>query len=72
MLISKSYSEKLWTNHERKSAQAKAFEQSREYILPLRLDETEIEGVNSTIGYIDYNKVGFEETLNLLKQKLAE
>ncbi|MFC5046942.1 toll/interleukin-1 receptor domain-containing protein [Aquimarina hainanensis] len=72
MIISKSYSEKLWTNHERKSAQAKAFEQSREYILPLRLDETKIDGVNSTVGYIDYHKVGFDETLSLLKQKLAE
>jgi hypothetical protein len=72
MLISKYYAEKLWTTHERKSAQAKAFEQSEEYILPLRLDNTEISGVNSTVGYVDYEKVGFEETLSLLKQKLAE
>lgn len=72
MIISKSYANKLWTNHERKSAQAKAFNQSEEYILPLRIDDTEIPGVNSTVGYIDYQKVGFEMTLNLLKQKLAK
>lgn len=72
MIISDSYSKKQWTSLERKSAQARAFEQNEEYILPLRLDETEIPGVQSTVGYVDFNKVGLEETLNLIKQKLNE
>jgi hypothetical protein len=52
IFISKSYSEKLWTKHELRSAQARAFEDNREYILPVRLDETELPGVLPTIGYI--------------------
>lgn len=34
MFISDHYKNKLWTNHERESAQARAFENNREYILP--------------------------------------
>src|SRR5271166_339724 len=42
MFISKSYAEKLWTNHERESAQARAFQEHKEYILPARFDDTSI------------------------------
>src|SRR5438128_1812741 len=45
MLISKFYPEKLWTNLERKAAQAKALQQQTPYILPIRLDDTPIPGV---------------------------
>src|SRR5882724_10999934 len=38
LFISKYYAKKLWANHERKSAQARAFKQHVEYILPVRLD----------------------------------
>ena len=72
MIISKNYAIKHWTNHERKAAQAKAFTQNEEYILPLRLDETEIPGLNITVGYINYEETGLEETINLLKEKLSD
>lgn len=72
MIISDAYSKKQWTTLERQSAQARAFEQNEEYILPLRLDSTEIPGVQSTVGYVNFNEVGLEGTLNLLKQKLNE
>ena len=45
MLVSAAYAAKVWTTHERKSAQARAFSQSAEYILPVRFDETEIPGL---------------------------
>lgn len=56
IFISKHYAEKLWTNHELKSAQARAFEENREYILPARFDNTEIVGLNNTVGYVECNK----------------
>lgn len=53
MFISDAYRDKLWTNHERKSAQARAFTESREYILPTFFDETvEVPGVLKTTGHI--------------------
>ncbi len=70
MVISENYRNKLWTNHERRAAQAKAFKQNEEYILPLRLDNTEIPGLNDTIGYVDYNKIEFEDLISLIKRKL--
>lgn len=53
IFISKFYEEKLWTSHEKKAAFARAFRSSSEYILPVRFDDTEIMGINHTLGYID-------------------
>ena len=52
MFISEHYAKKQWTNHERKSAQARAFGESEEYILPARFDNTELPGLESTVLYI--------------------
>ena len=38
MFCSKNYADKLWTNHERRAAQSRAFKSSREYILPARFE----------------------------------
>lgn len=53
MFVSDAYRKKLWTNHERKSAQARAFTESREYILPAFFDEAvEVPGLLKTTGHI--------------------
>lgn len=72
MIISKGYRDKQWTNHERKAAQARAFSQNKEYILPLKLDDTEIPGLNETIGYLDFRTINSDEVVMLLKIKLNE
>jgi hypothetical protein len=71
IFCSKHYAEKLWTNHERKAAQAKAFESSQEYILPARFDDTEIPGILPTIGYVDLTKCSPEEFAELVKEKVG-
>lgn len=53
MFLSKNYAKKVWTNHERQSAQARAFQENEEYILPVKLDDTEIPGIRPTLGYVD-------------------
>lgn len=70
MLLSEHYARKLWTNHERQSAQARAFQQREEYILPVRLDGTEIPGIRSTVGYIDLRHTAVERVVILLEKKL--
>ncbi len=72
MMISENYAKKQWTNHERKAAQARAFQENSEYILPLRLDDAEIEGILNTTGYIDYRNVSLERIVNLLSEKIIE
>jgi hypothetical protein len=70
MIISRSYAQKAWTTHERRSAQARAFNEKREYILPLRLDDTQIPGIDSTVAYVDYRKSSIDKIVNLLESKL--
>lgn len=53
IFISSEYAAKVWTNHERKSAQARALQENQEYVLPVRFDDTEIPGIRPTVGYID-------------------
>lgn len=70
IFISKNYAKKLWTTHERKSAQERAFTESEEYILPARFDDTVIPGIRSTVGYIDLTKNSPEQFCEIIKQKL--
>lgn len=53
LFISEHYKKKNWTTHERQSAQARAFEETKEYILPVKIDNTEIPGIQSTVGYLN-------------------
>jgi hypothetical protein len=53
MFVSAPYAAKRWPNHERESAQARALEENREYILPARFDSTKIPGLAPTTGYVD-------------------
>ena len=71
MFLSKHYERKLWTNHERQNAQARAFKENREYILPVRLDDTEIPGIPPTIGYLDLREISIEKVYEALDKKLS-
>jgi hypothetical protein len=71
MFISERYARKLWTNHERESAQARAFEESSEYILPVRFDDTEVPGVLKTTGYLDLRHMEPEELADAILAKLG-
>lgn len=53
MSVSREYRERKWTIHEARSAQARALEEKgNEYILPIRIDDTELERLLPTIGYV--------------------
>ena len=71
MFLSKYYEQKLWANHERQFAQAKAFQENREYILPVRLDDTEILGIPPTVGYLDLRLITIKEVYEALVMKLS-
>ena len=72
MFLSKYYQQKLWANHERQHAQARAFKENREYILPVRLDDTEIPGITPTIGYLDLREMTIKQVYEALDKKLSE
>lgn len=70
MFISKHYEQKLWTNHERSSAQDRAFRENQEYILPARFDDTEIPGIRSTTGHISLNKLSPVDFAEIIRTKV--
>lgn len=70
LLASENYVRRMWTIHERRAAQERALiERGAEYILPVRLDNTDIPGIASTLGYLSY-QIGHERIAELLVQKL--
>lgn len=71
MFVSEAYASKLWTNHERKAAQAKAFTQNSEYILPVRIDDTEIPGMLPTTSYIRASEYSPAQLASLIVKKLT-
>ncbi len=71
MFISKHYKEKVWANHERRAAQSRALEESREYILPARFDDTDIPGLLPTTGFIDLRNHSPVQVAILVCEKLG-
>ena len=73
IFVSDAYSKKLWTNHERKSAQARAFSESHEYILPAVFDESvEVPGLLRTTGHIALIGRSTTELAELIIEKLRK
>jgi hypothetical protein len=70
--ISQYYKKKIWANHEIKTAISRAIETNVEYILPARFDDTEIDGIRPTLGFIDLRNVTPEELAHLIIKKLEK
>lgn len=71
MFISQAYQKKLWTNHERESAQARAFKENKDYILPARFDDTAIPGIRPTRSYIHLRALEPKEFAQKIMRKLG-
>jgi hypothetical protein len=70
MFVSKEYRVRKWTIHEAGSALARALEEKgAEYILPIRVDDTELEGLLPTIGYVPIS-TGIDTISEILIAKL--
>lgn len=71
VFASEHYKNKSWTKHELMNAQSRAFSQDIEYILPIKIDDTELPGLPSTIGYLDSRKLTANEIIELIIKKLG-
>lgn len=70
VFISNEYKERRWTSHELRSAQARAVElKGADYILPIRVDATDLDGLPPNIGYVSI-ELGIEKIAELLIAKL--
>jgi TIR domain len=71
VFASAPYAGKVWTNRERQAALARAVKEKGEpYILPVRIDDTEIPGLLPTIRYLDLRELAIEEVFRQLVEKL--
>lgn len=71
MFVSQAYAEKMWTRVERQSAMARAAQQRTAYILPIRMDDTELPGLLPTVGYLDARIEGLDGVISVLREKLG-
>lgn len=72
VFVSEAYVRSRWAAHELRAAQATAFLQQREYILPARFDDTELPGVPHTTGYIDLRRRGPADLAVLIAEKVGQ
>lgn len=70
--ISKSYKEKIWTRHEIRTAISRAIVENEEYILPARFDDTELDGIRPTIGFVDLRYTSPEKLAEMILEKLKK
>lgn len=70
MFLSQNYARSRWTNLERRAAQSSAFQMNRDFILPVRLDDTEISGILPTTSFVHWSTEGANGITNLLIKKL--
>ncbi|MGZ3622820.1 MAG: toll/interleukin-1 receptor domain-containing protein [Ktedonobacteraceae bacterium] len=72
MFFSQHYVAKAWTRHELKAAQARALNENKEYILPIRLDSTEIPGILNTTVYLNWHEETPESVTDAILEKLGK
>jgi hypothetical protein len=53
VFVSRAYATKDWTRLERRSAQSRSLREQREFLLPVRLDDTELPGLLSNVACVD-------------------
>lgn len=72
VFVSASYVSKPWTRHERRSIQARALEDLNTYVLPVRLDNSELPGFPPTIGYFDARTGSIDSLVDMVVAKVGE
>lgn len=73
MIISKDYASRMWSSHERSSALRRALEErGREYILPVRVDSTELPGMPIVFGELRLEKYNAREIAEIIFKKVQE
>ncbi len=71
VLFSQS-SQATWKNRELETLFSKIFEANEDYILPIRLDSSEMPTVLSTCGYLNWAEETVESITQLIQQKLCD
>jgi hypothetical protein len=71
MFVSRHYANKPWARHEGRAALARAVTERTEYVLPVRLDDTDLAGLLPTIAYLDLRRESPAEVCAQICAKLG-
>ena len=72
IFVSSEYATRMWTIHERRSALARLLEErGKEYILPIKVTDAELDGLAPSIGYLDITTYPVPQIAEILLKKLA-
>jgi hypothetical protein len=71
ILLSNEYVQRAWTTHERRHAISRFISERNEYILCLKIDEIELPGFPSTIGYLSLSRFSEDKVYKLLLERLG-
>ena len=71
MFISKYYVEKAWTRHERRATLIRAFQERREYVLPVRFDDTPVPGLPDSVGFVQASDHSPKQISSMIAEKLS-
>jgi beta propeller repeat protein len=71
VLMSEYYPVKDWTGFEFSIMRREAERRKTEFILPVRLDDTKMEGIKDDVAYLDYQVEGIDSIVECLLEKIA-
>ncbi|SDG89628.1 TIR domain-containing protein [Lentzea fradiae] len=70
--VSQHYVDERWARLQRRVANARALEQQAEFLLPIRIDDTDVPGLLASVGYLDVRVHSTEVIAQAVVQKLAQ
>lgn len=72
IFVSAAYARKEWTRLEKRAALERALKEKNEYVLPARIDRTELPGLSSVVHYLDLNNLSPEDFANNILKKIGK
>lgn len=71
VFLSEAYPTRDWTDFEMQIGKAAAAKRTDEYLLPLRIDDVNVVGLRSTIGYLNLSEIGVDPAADILSEKVS-
>ena len=71
VLVSKDYLLKPWTNHERRILVARTLSEARTFLLPIRIDDSELPGLPAVIAYKDLRTEAMSSIVESLRAMVS-
>jgi len=72
MFISRHYAEKVWPAAERRATLSRALHERREYVLPVRFDDTTLPGLDPDMSYLKVSDYSPEQLAEAIAEKLVK